>query len=74
MSKLPNVCICLFYFQVGWGGGWFEGDSTLLIHYKKKHKKHRQQIQNMNLTLNMKDINKILAKIESYVWGKNCNI
>jgi hypothetical protein len=24
--------------------------------------------------LNMKDINKILAKIESYVWGKNCNI
>jgi hypothetical protein len=28
----------------------------------------------MNLMLNMKDINKILAKIESYVWGKNCNI
>ena len=27
MSKLPNDCICLFYFQVGWGGervvwGW----------------------------------------------------
>jgi hypothetical protein len=21
MSKLPNDCICLFYFQVGWGGG-----------------------------------------------------
>jgi hypothetical protein len=20
MSKLPNGCICLFYFQVGWGG------------------------------------------------------
>ena len=24
----------------------------------------------MNLMLNMKDINKILAKIESYVWEK----
>ena len=24
-----NVCICLFYFQVGWEGeGWIEGDST----------------------------------------------
>jgi hypothetical protein len=33
-----------------------------------------KQIQNMNLMLNMKEINKILAKIESYVWGKNCNI
>ena len=33
-----------------------------------------KQIQNMNLMLNMKDINKILAKIESYVWEKNCNI
>jgi hypothetical protein len=21
MSKLPIYCICLFYFQVGWGGG-----------------------------------------------------
>ena len=30
-----------------------------------------KQIQNM---LNMKDINKILTKIESYVWEKNCNI
>jgi hypothetical protein len=29
-----------------------------------------KQIQNMNLMLNMKDINKILAKIESYVWEK----
>jgi hypothetical protein len=28
----------------------------------------------MNLMLNMKDINKILAKIESYVWETNCNI
>ena len=29
----------------------------------------------MNLMLNMKDINKILlAKIESYVCEKNCNI
>ena len=25
----------------------------------------------MNLMLNMKDINKILAKIEIYVWEKN---
>ena len=33
-----------------------------------------KQIQNMNLMLNMKDINKILVKIESYVWEKNCNI
>jgi hypothetical protein len=29
-----------------------------------------KQIQNMNLMLNMKDINTILAKIESYVWGE----
>ena len=28
----------------------------------------------MNLMLNMIDINKILAKIESYVWEKNCNM
>jgi hypothetical protein len=28
----------------------------------------------MNLMSNMKDINKILAKIESCVWEKNCNI
>ena len=29
MSKLTNYCICLFYFQVGWGGGGgFEVDST----------------------------------------------
>ena len=33
-----------------------------------------KQIQNMNLMLNMKDISKILAKIESYVWEKKCNI
>ena len=33
-----------------------------------------KQIQNMNLMLNMKDINKILANIESNVWEKNCNI
>ena len=36
MFKLTHYCICLFYFQVGWGGGgWFEVDSTWLIHYKK---------------------------------------
>jgi hypothetical protein len=41
MSKLPNDCICLFYFQDSWGGeGWFEGDSTWLIHYKKKSPKN----------------------------------
>ena len=28
----------------------------------------------MNSMLNMKDINKISAKIESYVWEKDCNI
>jgi hypothetical protein len=29
----------IFYFQVGWKGeGWFEGDSTWLIHYKKNTK------------------------------------
>jgi hypothetical protein len=38
------------------------------------HQKMIKQIQKMNLMLNMKDINKILAKIESYVWEKNCNI
>jgi hypothetical protein len=35
MSKLPNYCNCLFYFQVSLGGGgWFEVYSTWLIHYK----------------------------------------
>jgi hypothetical protein len=58
-----------FMFKSAGEGGWFEGDSTLLIHYKI----HRQP-PNPNLMLNMKDVNKILAKIESYVWGKNCNI
>ena len=38
MSKLPNDCICLVYFQVGWGGE----EVVWLIHYKKTHKKHRQ--------------------------------
>ena len=34
MSKLPNYCNCLFYFQVSLGGGgWFEVYSTWLIHY-----------------------------------------
>ena len=38
MSKLPNDCICLFLFsgRLGRGEWWFEGDSTWLIHYKKK--------------------------------------
>jgi hypothetical protein len=36
MSKLPNACICLFYFQVGWGGaGWFEGDYLINSLQKK---------------------------------------
>jgi hypothetical protein len=95
-----NDCICLFYLQVGWGGGvvvW--GWLYLINSLQKKPIKmwifslffafevwqiSRQkwiniksinirsiiiikQIQNMNLMLNMKDINKILAKIESYV-------
>ena len=34
MSKLPNYCNCLFYFQVGWGGGgvvrgWLYLDNSL---------------------------------------------
>jgi hypothetical protein len=30
-----------FIFKsAGEGEGWFEGDSTLLIHYKKKHTKN----------------------------------
>ena len=34
MSKLPNDCICIFYFQVGWGGE----EVVWLIHYTKKHR------------------------------------
>jgi hypothetical protein len=49
-----------------------------LIDFKEKTNKSKiyqsiiiiKQIQNMNLLLNMKDINKILAKIESYVCEK----
>ena len=41
---------------------------------KYKINNNNKTKQNLNLMLNMKDINKILAKIESYVWGKNCNI
>jgi hypothetical protein len=36
MSKLPNDCICLFYFQVGWGG---EGCLYLINSLLKKKKK-----------------------------------
>ena len=43
MSKLPNDCICLFYFQVGWeGGGVVWGWLYLINLLQKKHKKHRQ--------------------------------
>ena len=45
-----------------------------------KSKINKYKINNNNKTNTkhefnfMKDINKILAKIESYVWEKNCNI
>ena len=43
MSKLPNDCIYLFYFQVGWGGrGVVWGWPYLINSLQKKHKKHRQ--------------------------------
>jgi hypothetical protein len=35
----------------------------------KTNTKHK-----FNVKYNIKDINKILAKIESYVWETNCNI
>jgi hypothetical protein len=41
MSKLPNDCICLFYFQVGWwGGGVVSGWLYLInsLHTKKTQK------------------------------------
>ena len=31
--------VLLIFKSAGEGEGWFEGDSTWLIHYKKKHKK-----------------------------------
>ena len=34
--------VFFIFKSAGEGEGWFEGDSTWLIHYKKKHKKHRQ--------------------------------
>jgi hypothetical protein len=44
MSKLPNDCICFFYFQVGWGRGGVVWGWLYLINslQKKTHKKHRQ--------------------------------
>jgi hypothetical protein len=64
MSKLPNDCICLFYFQVGWGGGWgwFEGYSTLLIHYKKTQKT-QYKMNNNNKTNTKHEFN---VKYERY--------
>ena len=42
MSKLPNDCICLFYFQVGWGGGGVVWGWLYLINSlpKKKNTKN----------------------------------
>jgi hypothetical protein len=33
--------VYFIYKSDGEGEGWFEGDSTWLIHYKKNTKKHR---------------------------------
>jgi hypothetical protein len=42
MSRCPNYQMTAFVFFIfksaGEGEGWFEGDSTWLIHYKKKHR------------------------------------
>ena len=43
MSKLPNDCICLFYFQVGWGGvvwGWLYLINSLQKKTPKKTYSH----------------------------------
>ncbi len=40
MSKLPNDCICLFYFQVGWGGGGVVWGWLYLINSLKKKNTH----------------------------------
>jgi hypothetical protein len=41
MSKLPNDCICLFYFQVGLeGGGVVWGWLYLITSLQKKHQKN----------------------------------
>jgi hypothetical protein len=41
MSKLPNDCICLFYFQVGWGrGGVVWGWLYLINSLQKKTPKN----------------------------------
>ena len=37
-----TVFVFFIFKSAGEGEGWFEGDSTLLIHYTKKHKIHRQ--------------------------------
>ena len=45
-SGCPNYQMTAFVFFIfksaGEGEGWFEGDSTWLIHYKKKPQKHKQ--------------------------------
>ena len=40
MSKLPNDCICLFYFQVGWGEGGVVWGWLYLINSLQKTKKN----------------------------------
>jgi hypothetical protein len=37
--------VFFIYKSAGEGEGWFEGDSTWLIHYKKKHQKTQTATQ-----------------------------
>jgi hypothetical protein len=38
--------VFFIFKSAGEGEGWFEGDSTWLIHLKKNHQKHRQPPKN----------------------------
>jgi hypothetical protein len=50
------IAFVFFIFKsAGEGEGWFEGDSTWLIHYKKKHKKHRYKQDISKDTLQMQN-------------------
>ena len=42
MFKLPNDCICIFYFQVGWGGGGVDWGWLYLINSLQKKTQKKQ--------------------------------
>jgi hypothetical protein len=55
--------VFFIFKSAGEGEGWFDGDSTRLIHYKKKHKKHNMNKSKIN-KYKIKNNNKTNTKHE----------